>query len=200
LTLGAAVAILSKAIRIVGSFVLVLIVGIVGLILIFDPPPLRLQDETKFCFICPATEAGKRSRLARNGHCLRRKLEGYTGSLTGRPQITLFDWLRHQNGKQPEPDYHFYGTKTNDTWAFKIDRATKTVCYQKPSDVEAGITNPYCGLAITFENADRIIAVDDRPFDGVSTALLNKNTFTITMTGINVLEQLGANIEYFQCH
>jgi hypothetical protein len=194
------VAILSKAIRIVGAIVLVLIVGIIGLILIFDPPPLRLQDDTKFVLsVLPPGPVSAHDPLEMGIAC-RRKLEGYTGSLTGRPQITLFDWLRRQNGKPPEPDYHFYGTKTNDTWAFKIDRATKTVCYQKPSDVEAGITNPYCGLAITFENADRIIAVDNRPFDGVSTALFNKKTFTLTMTGINVLEQLGANIEYFQCH
>jgi hypothetical protein len=120
--------------------------------------------------------------------------------LTGRSQITFFDWLRHQSGKVPEPDYHLYGTKVNDTWAFKIDRATNTVCYLQSGSVEVGITDPYCGPKITYENADRIVAVDNKPYDFVGVVLFNKKNFTLTMTQVSVLEQLGASIEYFQCH
>lgn len=88
----------------------------------------------------------------------------------------------------------------NDTWAFKIDRATNTFCYQRPGSVESGITDAYCGPKITDENADRIIAVENKPYDFVTAVLFNKKTLTLTMTQINVLEQLGASIEYFQCH
>lgn len=191
---------LLKAIRVVGVTALVLVTGIIGLILFIDPPPFQLQDEVEFVLSVPPPRLVSVHDPLEAGIACNRKLEGYTGGLGGRPQITFFDWLRHQSGKPSEPDYHLHGSKMNDTWAFKIDRSMKAICYQKPRDVEAGITDPYCGLLITFESPDRIIAVDNRPYDGISTALFNRKNFTLTMTGINVLEQLGANIEYFQCH
>jgi hypothetical protein len=191
---------LSKVMLIVGTIITVLIVGIVGLILILDPPPLRLRDETKFVLsVPPPTPANTHDPLEMGIAC-KRKLESATGSLTGRPQITFFDWLRHQSGKVPEPDYHLHGSKMNDTWAFKIDRATNTVCYEQSGSVEVGITDPYCGPKITYENADRIIAVDNNPYDFVGVVLFNKKNLTLTMTQVNVLEQLGASIDYFQCH
>jgi hypothetical protein len=186
--------------RIVGAILLVLIAGIIGLVLIFDPPPLRLQDETKFVLSVPAPTPPNAHDPLEMGLACNRKLEAFTGNLSGRPLITIFDWLRRQSGKASEPDYHLYGTKMNDTWAFKIDRATNTFCYQKPGSVEAGITDAYCGPKITDENADRIIGVENKPYDFVTAVLFNKKTLTLTMTQINVLEQLGASIEYFQCH
>jgi hypothetical protein len=197
---GHPVAILQKATRIVGGIVLSLAIGLVGLILIFDPPPLRLQDETEFVLSVPPPRPPSAHDPLEMGVACDRKLEGYTGSLTGRPQITFFDWLREQSGTPSPPDYHLRGVKMTDTWAFKIDRASKSVCYQKPGNVQAGITEPYCGLKITFENADRVIAIEDSHFDGVTTILFDKKIFTLTMTQINVLAQLGAGIEYFQCH
>lgn len=180
---------------------LMCIAGITGLILFFDPPPLQLHDEDKFVLsVPPPPKLVSVHEPLEAGIACKRKLEVYTGSMAGRPQITFFDWLRHQGGKPAEPDYHLYGTKTNDTWALKIDRAANAICYQKPGGVEAGIVDPYCGLKITFESPDRIIAVDNRPFDGISAALFDRKHLTLTMTGINVLEQLGADIEYFQCH
>jgi hypothetical protein len=197
---GHTVAVFSKVARTVGTIIVVLIIGIIGLVLVLDPPPLRLQEETKFVLSVPAPKPASARDPLEMGIACDRKLEGYTGSLSGRPQITFFDWLKHQSGQPPEPDYHLYGVKMSDTWAFKIDRATKTLCYQKPRSVEVGITDPYCGPKITFENADRIIAIEDAHYDGVSTVLFNKRNFTLMMTQISVLEQLGASIEYFQCH
>jgi hypothetical protein len=190
----------TKAMQVVGLTALVLIAGLIALILFIDPPPLRLQDEAKFILSVPPPSLASVHNPLETGIACSRKLESYSSSLAGRPQITFFDWLRHQSGKIAEPDYHLSGSKPNDTWAFKVDRSAHAICYQKPSDIEAGITDPYCGLVITFESPERIIAVDNRPYDGISTALFNKKSFTLTMTGINVLEQLGADIEYFQCH
>ena len=174
--------------------------GIVALVLIYDPPPLRLHDETSFVLSVPPPSPLSAHDTLDMGLACSRKLTTYTGNLSGRPIITVYDWLRKQNGKAPEPDYHLHGEKKTDTWAFKIDRATKAFCYQRPGNVEAGIPDPYCGPTITSETADRIIAVENKPFDFVTAILFNKKTLTLTMTQINVLEQLGASIEYFQCH
>jgi hypothetical protein len=194
---------LSKVIRIFGIIIGVLVAGIIALVLIFDPPPLRLRDETSFVLSVPIPTAPMSPSVhdpLEMGLACNRKLEGATGSLSGRPVITIFDWLRQQSGTASERDYHLYGTKTNDSWAFKIDRPTNTVCYQTPRGVEAGLTDAYCGPKITDENANRIIAVENKPYDFVTAILFNKKTLALTMTQINVQEQLGASIEYFQCH
>ena len=188
--------------RIVGTIIVVLIVGIIGLVLVLDPPPLRLQEETEFILSVPAPKPPSALDPLQMGIACDRKLEAYTGfNRWGRPQITFFDWLKRQSGIPPEPDYHLYGVKMSDTWTFKIDPAIRTVCYQK--SVEVGITDPYCGPKITFENEDRIIAVEDAHYgwdDAVSTILFSKRNFTLVMTQINNLEKLGASIKYFQCH
>ncbi|MGC2336964.1 MAG: hypothetical protein WA625_14480 [Pseudolabrys sp.] len=192
---------MKKVLRIIGTTLVVLVVAIVGLILILDPPPLKLRDETGFVLSVPAPRPSGPHDSLEAGIACDHKLQTYSSSMYGRPIITVFDWLSQRvNGKVAEPDYHLYGTKPNDTWAFKVDRATKTVCFQTPSNVKAGVSDPYCGPKITFENVDRIVAVEDRPYDWITAVLFNKKNFALTMTQINVLEQLGASMQYFQCH
>jgi hypothetical protein len=150
-----------KLLRALGIVVAVLVLGIVCLILIADPPPLRLRDNEKVMLsVLPPPKLDGLQHPIETGLACKRKIESYTSANYGRPQITIFDWLRHQRGEPSEQDVHLYGSKPNDTWAIKLDRATKMFCYLQPSLVEAGVTDPYCGPKIIHEDANRIVAVE----------------------------------------
>ncbi len=128
---------------------------------------MRLWDPEKVAFSVPPAPKldGLQHPIDDEGIACHRRLSAYTSSSTfaGRPEITVFDWLRTQTGKLPEPDVHLVGRKRNDTWAVKVDRATNTLCYHKPDYVEAGMISPYCGPKIIHENEEYLAAVDDRP-------------------------------------
>ena len=39
------------------------------------------------------------------------------------------------------------------------------VCYQQSGHVRAGLTDAYCGPKIVHENANQLVAIEDRAFD-----------------------------------
>jgi hypothetical protein len=94
---------------------------------------------------------------------------------------------------------HLFGSKKNDTWAIKIDRSTNTVCYQRPNYVEAGMTDAYCGPKIIHENANRLVALEDRDFEVIRAIYFDKKTYTLMMTELGEMHD-GASIEYFECY
>jgi hypothetical protein len=194
--------ILAKTLRVLGAIVAALIVVAIGLIMFFDPPPLRLRDDDKVVVSVPPARKldGLQHRLEEGVAC-KLKLESYSSSMFGRPMITFFDWLKHsQAGHAPEPDVHVYGSKPDDTWAIKVDRSTNTVCYHRPSDVKAGIPDAYCGPKIIHENANRLVAIEDRDFEVVRAIYFDKKTYTLMMTELGEVFAGSASMEYFECY
>ena len=108
------------------------------------------------------------------GLACKHKLESYSSSAFGRPVITVFDWLKRQNGRAAERDVHLVGSKETDSWAIKVDRPTNTVCYLKPNYVQAGMADPYCGPKIIHEDANRLVALEDRDYTVVRAIFLIK--------------------------
>jgi hypothetical protein len=191
---------LAKAIRILAKTAVVLIIAVVCMILVFDPPPLQLRDGDKFTLSVPPPPVfnGARDPIEAGLAC-KRKLESVTSSLFGRPEITFFDWLKRQQGRVPDRDFHLYGSKPNDTWAVKVDRATNSFCYQSPSSVEAGLTDPYCGPKIIHESDNRIVALEDRDYVVVRVIFFDKKKYTFTMTDLDETHS-GGSIEYLEYH
>jgi len=152
----------------------------IGLILFFDPPPLRLREDDKFVLsVSPARKLDGQQHALESGLACKHKFESYSSSAFGRPVITLFDWLKRQDGKAAEQDVHLSGSKRNDTWALKVDRSTNTLCYQQPSSVEVGLPDAYCGPKIIHENANRLVALEDRDFEFVRAIYFDKKTYTL---------------------
>ena len=134
------------------------------LILIFDPPPFRLWDEDKFVLSVkpPPTLDPNLARPIEDGLACKVKLDAFVGGrLLFRPVINFFDWLKRHSGAVPEKDYHLYGTKKDDAWAIKVDRATNKFCWLTANQQKAGITDAYCGPDIIREDATRIEALQD---------------------------------------
>jgi hypothetical protein len=145
---------------------------VVGIIVKVDPPPLRLQDAEKAALsVSPAPKLDGLQHRIENGLSCKHKLQSYTSSVYGRPQITFFDWLRRSKGEPAELDVHLLAGKPDETWTIKVDRSTNMVCYQQPADVRAGLTDTYCGPKIVHENANQnanqLVAIEDRHLDAV---------------------------------
>jgi hypothetical protein len=195
------VSILLKILRWLGILVGVLLLVVVGIVMKVDPPPLRLRDEEKAVLsIPPPSKLDGLQHPIENGLSCKHKLQSYTSSVYGRPQITFFDWLKHSKGEPPEPDVHLFASKPNETWAIKVDRSTNTVCYQQPAHGTAGLTDPYCGPKIIHENANRLVAIEDRDFDVVRAIFFDKKKYTLMMTELDESNNNGAAIEYFECY
>ena len=94
----------------------------------------------------------------------------------GRPVINFFDWLKRQSGAVPEKDYHLYGTKKDDAWAIKVDRATNKFCWSKAGDAAVGITDPYCGPDIIREDETRIEALQANKYGTVIAVSFDKKS------------------------
>ncbi len=192
---------LSKILRWLGILVGVLLLVVVGIVMKVDPPPLRLRDEEKAVLsIPPPPKPDGLQHSIENGLSCKHKLQSYTSSVYGRPQITFFDWLRHSKGEPAEPDVHLLATKPNETWAIKVDRSTNTVCYQQPAHLTGGLTDAYCGPKIIHENANRLVAIEDRDFDVVRAIFFDKKKYTLMMTELDESNNNGAAIEYFECY
>ena len=187
--------------RVVVRALIIVVVFILGGILIFDPPPLRLRDVDEVALsVPPARKLDGLRHPIETGLACNRKLESYTSSAFGRPEITVFDWLRRNKGEPPELDVHLEARKRNDTWAVKVDRATNTICYQEPSYVQAGMADAYCGPKIIHEDANRIVAFEDRDFFVVKSVFFDKKTYKLLMTDISEISDTGAWIGYFECY
>src|SRR5262249_54536981 len=80
--------------RVLIVIVLLLVLAVVGSMLVFDPPPLQLREPNEFVLsVTPPAADGSRHPVE-DGLACNHKLEGHLSSVMGRPQITLFDWLR----------------------------------------------------------------------------------------------------------
>jgi len=189
---------MQKLLRVLGVIVAALVLAIVSLIFIFDPPPLWLRGPDKVALsVPPAPKLDGLQHPIDQGIACHQRLAAYTSSAFGRPEITIFDWLRRNQGKLAERDVHLTAEKTTETWAVKVDRATNTLCYQKPSYVQAGMTDPYCGPKIIRENDKYLVALEDH---NLTAAYFDKKTYTLTMTGLSDFEGAAASIEYFDCY
>jgi hypothetical protein len=111
--------ILSKAIRVLGAVVALLVLAVVCIILVVDPLPLRFSDGDNFVLSVKAPRQIDRKLAGsiERGLSCKVRLESYASGNFGRPVITIFDWLKQQTGALREPDYHIYGTKPNSAWA-----------------------------------------------------------------------------------
>ena len=69
-----------------------------------------------------------------------------------------------------------------ETWAIKVDRSANMVCYQQPGQVRAGLADAYCGPKIVHENANQLVAIEDRAFDIVRAIYFDKKKYTLMMT------------------
>jgi hypothetical protein len=194
--------ILSKAIRVLGANVVILVLAVLSGILILDPPPFRLRDEDNFILsVKPPTFDRNLAGSIERGLACKRTLQTEASGAFGWPMITLSDWLKRQSGAVPEPDYHLYGTKPNDTWAIKIDRATNKFCWLRAKDAEAGITDAYCGPSIVREDATRIEALQDGKLGAVIALFFDKTTYTATIASLDWLTApASAAITYLECH
>lgn len=191
--------ILSKTIRVVGVIVGIPVLAVLCLILIFDPPPLRLQDEDKFVLSVnpPLPLNLKLAGPIEDGLACKRRLQSDMNGNFGRPVITFFDWLKRQSQGVPEKDYHLSGSKPNDVWAIRLDRATKKICWLMASQIKAGITDAYCGPSIIHEDAKRIYAFDE--FNYVAVAF-DKTTYTLIFSGLSpFMSPPMATITYLEC-
>jgi hypothetical protein len=179
---------------------MLLVLAVVGSILVFDPPPLRLREQNEFVLsVTPPASSGARHPIEAGLAC-DHKLEGHVSGLLGRPQITFFDWLKRQSGNPSERDYHLSGRKPNDTWAVKVDRATNSFCYQTRSLIGAGLTDPHCGPKIIDENASRIVAAEQHVYDLISAMVFDKKAYTLTFTGLSIAFPGVATVAYLECH
>jgi hypothetical protein len=115
--------IVSKLLRVLAVIVAALVLTAIALILIFDPPPLRLRDPDRVALsVPPAPKLDSLQHPIDQGIACHRRLAAYTGSAFGRPEITIFDWWRSRTSKPSEPDVHLTAQQTSDTWAVKVDR------------------------------------------------------------------------------
>ncbi|MGA8613516.1 MAG: hypothetical protein WB760_17970 [Xanthobacteraceae bacterium] len=189
--------ILRRTLKILATIVVLILISI----FIFDPPPFRLRDIDEIALSVPPPPKldGLQHRIDIGLACAL-KLESTIGARFGRPEITVFDWLRRQSGKPKEKDVHLEGSRPTDLWAFKVDRTTNMVCYQKPRYVEAGMTDPYCGPKIIHEDVGRLVAVEDRDFTVVRVVYFDKKTYLLQMTEIDETPYEGPGIEYFECY
>jgi hypothetical protein len=195
------VPILSKILRWLGIPLGVLVLLIVGIVIKVDPPPLRLRDEERAVLsVSPPPKLDGLQHSIENGVSCKHKLQSYTSSVYGRPQITFFDWLRHSKGEPAEPDVHLLAGKPDETWAIKVDRSANMVCYQQPGQVRAGLTDAYCGPKIVHENANQLVAIEDRAFDIVRAIYFDKKKYTLMMTELDESNNTGASIQYFECY
>jgi hypothetical protein len=189
--------IFSKILRWVGILVGVLLLIVVGIIAKVNPPPLRFRDvDNAALSVPPPPKLDGLQHSIENGLSCKHKLESYTSSVYGRPKITFFDWLKNTT----EPDVHMYALKPSDAWSFKVDRPTNMICYQQPGNVAAGISDPYCGAKIVHENANRLVAIEDRDFDIVRVIYFDKKKYTLMMTELDESNNTGASIQYFECY
>jgi hypothetical protein len=116
-----------KILRWLGIPIGVLVLIVVGIIMKVDPPPLRLRDEDEAVLsVSPPPKLDGLQHSIENGLSCKHKLQSYTSSVYGRPQINFFDWLRHSKGVPAEPDVHLLASKPDDTWTIKVDRSTLT--------------------------------------------------------------------------
>jgi hypothetical protein len=195
------VRIASKIVRWVGIPIGVLALIVVGIVMKVDPPPLRLRDVEKAALsVSPAPKLDGLQHTIENGLTCKHKLQSYTSSVYGRPQITFFDWLRHSRGEPAEPDVHLLAGKPDETWTVKVDRAAGAICYQQPGYARAGLTEAYCGPKIVHENANQLIAIEDRAFDIVRAIYFDKKKYTLMMTELDESNNTGASIQYFECY
>jgi hypothetical protein len=123
--------IVSKILRYLGIALAIIILAVIALILWIDPPPFRLQEADEFVLSIPTFSPPGPHDPIETGLACTLKLDGGVSKYGGRPTLTIFDWIKKQYGKPPEKDIHLYGTKLNDAWAIKVDRATKSFCFQK---------------------------------------------------------------------
>ena len=61
------------------------------------------------------------------------------------------------------------------------------VCYQQPGHARAGLTDAYCGPKIIHENANQLVAIEDRAFDIVRAIYFDKRKYTLMMTELDEL-------------
>jgi hypothetical protein len=194
---------LSKTNRIIGAVLAILVLAALSLILIHDSPPLRLWDEDKFVLSVkpPPTLDRNLTRSIEGGLTCKIKLDALASGRFGRPVINFFDWLKHQSGAAPEKDYHLYGTKSDETLAIKVDRATNKFCWLRANQVKAGITDAYCGPDIIREDATGIEALQDDKYSAAIAVFFDKRTYTMTVASLNWLgPPASAAIQYLECH
>jgi hypothetical protein len=193
---------LSKAIRIIGAVLAILVLIVLCLILIIDPPPFRLWDQDKFVLSVEAPPAldPNLARPIEDGLACKVKLDAYMSGRFGRPVINFFDWLKRQSGAVPEKDYHLYGTKKDDAWAIKVDHATNKFCWLQAGDAASGITDAYCGPDIIREDATRIEALQHGKYGVVVAVFFDKKAHTATIARLAMEPPASASIEYLECH
>lgn len=191
---------MSKAIRVLGIIAVMLIAVIVGAILVLDPPPLQLREPDQFFLsVPPPPTLDSLQHSIDNGLGCKQKLETYMSNSFGRPVITLFDWLRDRiSGQLPERDVHLEISKPNNSWAVKVDRASKAVCFLMTEAVKVGVTDAYCGTKIIHEDATRIVAFEDIDHSLVRVIFFDKQTYTLTMTELG--ENRSSGMIYFECY
>jgi hypothetical protein len=150
----------SKVLRGFGITVAALLVIGSGLVLITDPLPLRISDPDEVALsVPPPPKLDGLQHSIDVGVACHWKLGGYTSSFGGRPIITVVDWFKHSTvdyAAHPESDVHLLAAKgTKASWAFRLDRAANTLCYQQPNLVGAGVTDAYCGLTLRYRASKR---------------------------------------------
>jgi hypothetical protein len=194
---------LSKAIRIIGAVLAILVLIVLCLILIFDPPPFRLWDEDKFVLSVkpPPTLNRNLAGSIEDGLACKVKLDAYMSGRFGRPVINFFDWLKHLKQGVPEKDYHLYGTKPDDSWAIKVDRAANKFCWLTANQQKAGITDAYRGPDIIREDGTRNDALQADKYGAVIAVSFDKKSYTATIANLDwSVPPASASIEYLECH
>jgi hypothetical protein len=192
--------IFSKIFKTLGIIIMVLILAVLVLIVIFDPPPFQLRETGEFVLSVPPPTPSSIHDPIESGLACKLKLEGGMSSIGGRPIITIFDWLKKQSGEQQGRDFHLYGSKRNDAWAIKVDRATKSFCFQMAKNVEVGLTDAYCGPKIIHEDANRIVAIEDSDYSWITTIVFDKQKYTVRMSQLAEGDSTSTNIQYLECH
>ncbi len=194
---------LSKAIRIIGAVLAILVLIVLCLILIIDPPPFRLWDQDKFVLSVeapPALDPNLAGSIERGLAC-KLKLHADMSGRFGRPVINFFDWLKHLKQGVPQRAYNLYGTKEDRSWAIKVDRTTNKLCWSKAGDAAVGITDPYCGPDIIREDATRIEALQANKYGTVIAVSFDKKSYTATIANLDwSVPPATAWIEYLECH
>jgi hypothetical protein len=64
---GNSLSILSKIFKVLGTIIAMLILAVIGLIVIFDPPPFQLQEASEFVLSVPPPHTQQYPRSNRNG-------------------------------------------------------------------------------------------------------------------------------------
>jgi hypothetical protein len=191
---------LSKPFKVFGIIIAMLILAVLGLIVMIDPPPLQLQETSEFLISVPPPTPSNIHDTVESGLACKQKLEGGMSGIGGRAIITIFDWLKKQNGQPQAQDFHLYGSKRNDAWAIKVDRATKSFCFLKAKNVEVGLTDAYCGPKIIHEDSKRIVAIEDNDFSWITTIIFDKQKYTVRIAQLAEADYLSTSIQYLECH